>query len=401
MAAALGNVDPGRLLAPALHRHDEEREVHQQLADGRDPRQGVPRPGLRARAVGRALQPDAGGQDLPAPVRRTHLPPPRPRRRQDRPGADPDHAGEGPRHGREGLHGDHRDEAPEERGPGRRGAGLHPRVGQLRPLQGQGGRDGDRRLGPHLQGHLQLLGGNRRRRGPLLRRRRRPRGHGDDAVPPDGDGLASRRARPARHRGRARRGRPAQELRGQALHGGLRPGEDGALDARRGRAGQLHRGAGGPRLRARRGLPGHHAPRLRGHHEEAADDVRAVQEPRRHRHLEGADGGLPDRPLHDGRRQGRAGDLRHQRPGPLRRWRGRGRPARREPPRRELALGPARLRAQGRGGRLRLRRGEHALDGDRRSRRSSTRDRARARAAGEAGRTARARTSSSRSSRWP
>jgi succinate dehydrogenase / fumarate reductase flavoprotein subunit len=45
---------------------------------------------------------------------------------------------------------------------------LHPRVGQVRPLQGEGGRDGDRRLGPNFQGYLQLLGGHRRRRHPLL-----------------------------------------------------------------------------------------------------------------------------------------------------------------------------------------------------------------------------------------
>jgi succinate dehydrogenase / fumarate reductase flavoprotein subunit len=49
-----------------------------------------------------------------------------------------------------------------------------------------------------------------------------------------------RRARPARDGGRARRGRASPQLRGQAVHGELRREEDGALDARRGRAGQLH-----------------------------------------------------------------------------------------------------------------------------------------------------------------
>jgi succinate dehydrogenase / fumarate reductase flavoprotein subunit len=82
------------------------------------------------------------------------------------------------------------------------------------------------------------------------------------------------------------------------------------------------------------GLPGHHAPRLRGHHEEAADDVRAVQEPRRHRHLARADGGLPDRHYTMGGVKVDPETCESSVPGPLRRRRGRGRPARCQPPRR-------------------------------------------------------------------
>ena len=111
---------PRRLLAPALHRHHEERQVPQQLADGRDLHQGGPRQGLRARAVGRALQQDAARQDLPAPLRRTYVQAFVSRRRQDGSGADPDHAGEGPRHRRRGLHGDDHHQALQEGRAGRR-----------------------------------------------------------------------------------------------------------------------------------------------------------------------------------------------------------------------------------------------------------------------------------------
>ena len=57
IAAAVGNVDR-RFLAPALYRHHEERQVPEQLADGRDLHPRGTREGLRARAVGGALQPD-------------------------------------------------------------------------------------------------------------------------------------------------------------------------------------------------------------------------------------------------------------------------------------------------------------------------------------------------------
>ena len=138
-------------------------------------------------------------------------------------------------------------------------------------------------------------------------------------------------------------------------------------------------------------LPRHHAPRVRRDHEEAPDHVRAVPQARRHRHLQGADGGLPDRPLHDGRDQDPPRDRRLQRARPLRRRRGRRRSARREPPRRQLTVRPARLRKAGRRGCRGVHRGERALGGDRRGR-GAARDRARARAAGEARRRARALT---------
>ena len=67
----------------------------------------------------------------------------------------------------------------------------------------------------------------------------------------------------------------------------------------------------------------------------------------------------PDLPLHDGRGARRRRDAGRHRPGPLRHRRGVGRHARRQPPRRQLALGPHRLRPPGRHRCVRLRGGPH------------------------------------------
>ncbi len=74
-------------------------------------------------------------------------------------------------------------------------------------------------------------------------------GHGVRAVPPD-------RHLPRRlpdHRGRARRGRLPDQLRGRALHGALRADGEGPGPPRRGVALDDHRDQRGPRLRSEQG----------------------------------------------------------------------------------------------------------------------------------------------------
>ena len=93
VAAALGHVASGRLVAGPLPRHDGRWQVPQQPADGRAARHRVARPGARARAVGRGLRPDARRSDPPAPVRRSFARPAGARRRPDRAGDDPDPPG--------------------------------------------------------------------------------------------------------------------------------------------------------------------------------------------------------------------------------------------------------------------------------------------------------------------
>ena len=104
---------------------------------------------------------------------------------------------------------------------------------------------------------------------------------------------------------------------------------------------------------------------------QAAVDVRAVQGAGRRRHHDGTDGGRADDPLRDGRDPGRCRDRRDDRPRAVRGGRGRRRDARREPARRQLAVGPARVRGADRG-----RRGG-PRGGGRRGARTSTRSRSR------------------------
>ena len=58
VAAALGNVAAGRLVAGPFPRHDGRRQAPQQPADGPAPRDGGAGPRARARAVGRGVRPD-------------------------------------------------------------------------------------------------------------------------------------------------------------------------------------------------------------------------------------------------------------------------------------------------------------------------------------------------------
>ena len=174
-----------------------------------------------------------------------------------------------------------------------------------------------------------------------------------------------------------------------------RPPPAGALDPRQRRPRDLHRGPRGPRLAPWRRVPRHQLPAGRPRPPQAAVDVRAVQGARRRRHHGRPDGGRPDDALHDGRHPRRCRDGRDDRAGPVRGRRGRGRPARLEPARRQLAVGPARVRAADRGrcGRLRGERRRRAV----RSIRSSDADRACASSTRRSsGPTARTRTASTR-----
>ena len=204
-------------------------------------RDGVPRArgaegGLRARALRRAVQPHRGRAHLPAALRRAyhrvrrgaagaaHLRRGRPHRARD-----PAHALRAERAAqRRVLHRvfRHRPHPVRgRRGPGR--ARLEARRRHPPPLQRQDDGAGDRRLRPRL-----LLGDFR----PHLHRRRRRHGgaagaaaagHGVRAVPPDRHlrlGLPD-------HRGRPRRGRLPDQLRGRALHGALRPDLQGSRRA--------------------------------------------------------------------------------------------------------------------------------------------------------------------------
>ena len=147
---------------------------------------------------------------------------------------------------------------------------LHPR--RRRPLRRRRRarhplrRDGDlqrevrdplqRRQRPVLQADDERADLHGRRDLAGLPRRRADHGHGDGPVPPDDAGGE----RVPDHRGRARRGRAPAELRGPALHGGLRAQQDGARLARRRLARRADRDQRGPRRRPRRAghLPRHH-----------------------------------------------------------------------------------------------------------------------------------------------
>ena len=141
--------------------------------------------------------------------------------------------------------------------------------------------------------------------------------HPTGMVPRGGGGHAG-------HRGGARRGRPPAQRGRRAVHGALRPGPHGAVDARPRRARELHRDRRGPRRPERRRLPRHHPPRQGLHPRAAAAHVPPVHRVPDARHLNDADGGRADRALHDGRDRGRSRDARHRR-----RWAVRGRRVRR------------------------------------------------------------------------
>ena len=96
----------------------------------------------------------------------------------------------------------------------------------------------------------------------------------------------------------------------------------------------------------------------RGHQAQAPGDVPPVQGAGRRRHHQGADGGRADGALHDGRHPRRSRDAGVAHRGALRGRRVRGGDARRQPARRQLAVGPARLRAHRRAARGQVREGD-------------------------------------------
>ena len=114
IAAALAHVARRDSWTDPLPRHDGRRQDAQQPAHGAAPRPGGAGPGPRARALGRGLRPDARRAHPPATVRRPHPPAPRPRRRPDRPRDDPHAPGPVGRGRRRGPHGVH-DHAPHDR----------------------------------------------------------------------------------------------------------------------------------------------------------------------------------------------------------------------------------------------------------------------------------------------
>ncbi|MNT14870.1 hypothetical protein D3C72_1498910 [compost metagenome] len=227
------------------------------------------------------------------------------------------------------------------------------------------------------------MGRHRRRPRPGLHGRRGPRGHGVHPVPPHRHGVAPLGEGHPRHRGRPRRRRLLEEQQGRAVHvelhprfvqvrdrrdarrgaalagqGPRRPSSARAVDSRRRRARHRPRGQRGPWVAARRRVPGHLVAPGGLRQEEAALDVPPVQGARRPRHHQGAHGSGPHRPLHHGRRAREPRDPGEHRARPVRLRRGRGRPARRQPPGRQLAVGPLGLRPPRRRGCCRVRQGE-------------------------------------------
>ena len=221
---------------PAVRGPIEHRAPQLELADGRAPRDGGAGTGPRARAVGRRLRSDRGRPDPAAAVRWPFAPAARPRRRPDRPRDDPHPPGPRRRARHPGLHGVH-DHPPDHRPAAVTGAfGYWRTTGEPIVFPAKSVVLATGGIGKALRGHLELLGVQRRRPGARLRGRRRADRHGVRPVPPDRDGLAARRARPARHRGGPRRGRdPAQQGR-RAVHVGL-PARGPAGGVRRDRRG--------------------------------------------------------------------------------------------------------------------------------------------------------------------
>ena len=327
-----------------------------------------------ARGLGRGLRPDQGRQDQPAELRRPRVPAAGARRRPDRAGDDPQPAAEGrgdaaggrgrvrrPGGDDQGLRRDHHHRADARRcwrgGADRRGVRLLQGHRPVRAVRGARGGARHRRHRQDLQGHLELLGVHRRRARAGAAGRGQAAEHGVRPAAPDRDGVAALGARAAGHRVGARRRRRAAQLRGQAVHVQLRARRVPAAVRRdRGRGGPLVRrpgpqpapartaaprrggpvdqlrGQGGPRVAARRGLPGHRVPAAgRLHPAAAAVHVPPVQGTGRRGHHQGADGDRPDLPLRDGRGGGGPGHRGRLGAWPVRRGRGVRRHARVEP----------------------------------------------------------------------
>ena len=273
--------------------------------------------------------------------------------------------------------------APHGRGPHRGRPRLLAGVGPLRRVPCPGGRSGHGWDRQGLQGDVELLGVHRRRPRPGPVGRRRPHRHGVRPVPPDGHGVAAVGARHPRHRGgagataacsatprgerfmfryipemfRAETAETEEEAdrwytdRSARRTPDLLPRDEVARAINT----EIKEGRGSPHggvyldIATRRDPDVHHAP--------AAGDVPPVPRAGRRRHHQGADGGGPHLPLHDGWRAGGRRDPGLHRAGSLRRRRGRRRHARRQPPGRQLAVGPAGVRPAGRAGRSRVRGG--------------------------------------------
>ncbi len=101
--------------------------------------------------------------------------------------------------------------------------GYWRETGQLHPVRGARGGAGHRRHRQVVQGDVELVGVHRRRARAGAAGGRDADQHGVRPVPPDRHGLAAQREGHPRHRGRARRRRGAEELRGQAVHVRLHP----------------------------------------------------------------------------------------------------------------------------------------------------------------------------------
>ncbi len=269
--------------------------------------------------------------------------------------------------------------------------GYERERGPVPPLLREGGRPRHRRHRPRVSHHEQQLGGHRRRPRARLSRRRGSDRHGVRAVPSDRDGVAAERPGHPRDRGRPRRRRRAAQQQRRALHVRGHPRELQEPDRRqRGRRLAVHAGRqdrppaaraahprprrplhrpgdqGGARQPARRRVPRHlvdqgEAAERRGAHQaQAAEHVPPVQAAGRHRHHEGADGDRPDDALHHGRRARERRDADVVGRGVVRRRRVRVRDQRRQPARRQFAVGHRRVReARGRV-RRDLREGAHA-----------------------------------------
>ena len=382
VAAALGHVAAARLVADPLPRHDGRRQAPQQPADGPAPRAWRRRTASASSSCwGAVFDRTARRADPPAAVRRPLPSAPRPRRRPDRARDDPDAPGPGGRARASTVYMEctitHLMTGPRRGRPARSATGAT--TGAADRLPGQGDRPRDRRHRQGVRGHLELVGVQRRRPGAGLRGRRRAHRHGVRPVPPDRDGLAARRPRPARDRGGPRRGRdPAQQGR-RAVHVEV-PARGPPRRVRRDRRGG--RPAGSRPCRAGRETDARRPPELSTRDNVAraiytevregrgsphggvfldisylpADHVRRKLPSMYEQFKELADVDITTGPMEVGptthyvmggiRVDAETGATTVRRA--VRRGRGRRRDARREPARRQLAVGPARVRGAGR-----------------------------------------------------